>query len=386
MGLWQFSGQISICRLKISVGLFLGNGFPISFPTFQLANQFPFLQFVPMKAYLFRRPGPAASLRLSEVAHPGNPAAHEVLLKIERIGLNYAEVLSRKGQYSWAPKRPYVPGMEVYGEIVAVGPGVDASRMGAKVIAGMQFGGYAEYARVPEFLAMDAINGYSPDENAAFLVNFMTAWVALFKQARVQAGETVLVQAAAGGVGSAAIKLLKAQGCRVVGLAGGPSKVELVKSLGADLAVDYKQPDFAKQIVAAGFAPEAVLELVGGEVFRQCLAILKPFGRVAVAGYASIPLHMWNPLTWWPAWRDAPKAGVMEMAKRSIGMHATHIGYLLQDPPTLLACYKEMATFVESHGIRPLLGKAFAFEEMAAAHTLMEERGSTGKVVLRLGE
>ena len=337
-----------------------------------------------MKAYLFHRPGPPESLRISEVPHPGPPAPGHLLLRVRAIGLNYAEVLSRKGQYSWAPKRPYIPGMEVVGEVVEVGEGVAPGRLGSLVIAGMQYGGYAEYVHVPDFLAFDAVPGYSLAENAALLVNFMTAWVALFKQARVQAGECVLVQAAAGGVGSAAIKLLKAQGCRVVGLAGGPGKVALVQSLGADLALDYTRPDWDAQVRAAGMAPDAVLELVGGDIFRKSYALVNPFGRIAVAGYASIPLHMWNPLTWWPAWRDAPKAQVMPMAKRSIGMHATHIGYLIQDPALIKACYGEMAAFVAAHQLRPLLGPSFPFTEMAAAHRQMETRGTTGKVVLTI--
>jgi NADPH2:quinone reductase len=335
-----------------------------------------------MKAYLFHRPGPPSVLRISEVPHPGAPLPGELLLRVQAIGLNYAEVLSRKGQYSWAPKRPYIPGMEVVGEVVEVGAGVSPERLGKLVIAGMQYGSYAEFVRVQDFLAFDALPGYSLAENAALLVNFMTAWVALFKQARVQAGECVLVQAAAGGVGSAAIKLLKAHGCRVVGLAGGPDKMALVKSLGTDLALDYKDPNWDQQVLKAGMAPDAVLELVGGDVFRKSYDLVKPFGRIAVAGYASIPLHMWNPLTWWPAWRDAPKAQVMPMAKRSIGMHATHIGYLIQDPAIVKECFAEMAAFVAEHQLRPLLGPSFQFAELPAAHAQMEQRGTTGKVVI----
>jgi NADPH:quinone reductase-like Zn-dependent oxidoreductase len=337
-----------------------------------------------MKAYLFHRPGPPTALRLHEVPHPGAPLPGELLLRVRAIGLNYAEVLSRKGQYSWAPKRPYIPGMEVVGEVVEIGSGVDPKRLGKLVIAGMQYGGYAEYVRVQDFIAFDALPNFSLQENAALLVNFMTAWVALFRQARVQAGECVLVQAAAGGVGSAAIKLLKAQGCHTIGLAGGSRKVALVQELGADLALDYGQPDWEGQVRKAGRLPDAVLELVGGDVFRKSYDLVRPFGRICVAGYASIPLKMWNPLTWWPAWRDAPKAGVMPMAKRSIGLHATHIGYLIQDPPLVQSCFHEMAAFVQQHQLRPLLGQEFPFSGMAEAHQAMEQRGTTGKVVLLL--
>lgn len=337
-----------------------------------------------MKAFPLERIGSADRLKMKEVPDPGKPAPGFVRIKTRSIGVNFAEILSRKGQYSWAPKRPYTIGMELFGTIEEVGEGVSEQRVGQAVLAGMQYGAYAEYVNVPEHLAFPAFEGFSDAENAAMLVNYTTAWIALFCQARVRPGETVLVQAAAGGVGTAAVQLLKAHGCTVIGLASRPEKLDLLRKLNADLVVNYATQDFHQVVLEKDMRPGVVLELVGGEVFRKSYDLLKPFGRMAVAGFASIPLKKWNPLTWWPTWKAAPKARLMDMAKRSIGMHATHIGYLIEQPELVLENFNAMAEFVREHGIRPVVGREFEFADAAKAHAFVESRESFGKVVLTM--
>ncbi|HHG86673.1 MAG TPA: hypothetical protein ENJ82_18130 [Bacteroidetes bacterium] len=337
-----------------------------------------------MKSYPFRRTGSPNVLKLEEVPDLGDPGPNEVLVRTIALGLNYAEILSRKGQYSWAPKRPYTLGMEAYGEIVAVGAGVAPGRVGEKVLTGMQYGGYAEMVKVPSFMAFSAFPDFTPEENAATLVNYMTAWIALFRQARVQPGETVLVQAAAGGVGTAAVQLLKAHGCRVIGMAGNAEKIALLKRLGVDLAINYRAEAFDEVILKHKMRPDVVLELVGGDVFKKSYALVKPFGRIAVAGFASIPLVKWNPLTWIKTLQMAPKAKVMDMAKRSIGMYATHIGYLIEDPELVVTSFGATVKFMQKHGIRPVVGKVFAFDQVPEAHAFIESRESFGKVVIRV--
>ncbi|MEM0996405.1 MAG: zinc-binding dehydrogenase [Bacteroidota bacterium] len=337
-----------------------------------------------MKAYPLKRHGKPSVLRLSELPEPGAPDPHEILVRNLALGLNYAEILSRKGQYSWAPKKPYIPGMECFGEVIAVGDAVKEHRVGDRVMTGMQYGSYAELVKVPEFMAFSAFPGYSEAENAATLVNYMTAWIALFEQAQVRPGETVLIEAAAGGVGTAAVQLCKAQGCRVIGLAGNAQKIALLKELGADLAINYREGPFAEEVRRQDLRPDVVLELVGGDVFRQSYGLLKPFGRMAVAGFAAIPLVRWNPLTWIKTLRMAPKAKLMDMAQRSIGMYATHIGYLIDQPELVRATFSRAAEFMQAHGIKPVVGKEFAFGQIPEAHAFIEGRGSYGKVVVRL--
>lgn len=338
-----------------------------------------------MKAYLLTRPGKPETLKIHEVPEP-DPGDHEVKVKVETIGINYAEILSRRGQYSWAPKRPYIPGMEAYGEVVALGANAKDVKIGAKVIVGNQYGAYAEYICVADHLVFTANPEISPEENAALVVNFMTAWVALAKQARITAGESVLIQAAAGGVGTAAVQLAKAMGCKVYGTASRPEKLVLIERLGADMAINYAKDDFNQIIRDQEGGIDCVLEVVGGEVFKKSITLLNPFGRLVVIGFASISFKKWNPLTWWKTWKDAPKVNVMNMAQGSYGVSASHIGYLTEMPEIAKCAYKEMVAFINKHNIKPHVGKVFAFEEMAGAHEHIESRDSMGKIVVKLND
>jgi NADPH:quinone reductase-like Zn-dependent oxidoreductase len=307
-------------------------------------------------------------------------------VRVEAIGVNFAEVLSRKGLYGWAPPMPYTPGMEATGTIELLGPGVEQRAVGDRVIIGAQYGAYAEKIVVPTRQAMPAIADYSIEEDAAIAVNYLTAWVALMEVARLRPSDRVLVTAAAGGVGTAAVQIATRFGCATAGLAGSDQKLEAVRALGAEWAVNYRRADFEERLRAAAGRNrfDVVLELVGGKVFRAVWPVLAPFGRVVAAGFASLALKRWNPLSWLRTWRDLPKADIRSLAPGSHGFMATHIGYLLDDPPRLARVWEELMAFVVEHRIRPLIGTTFAFEDMAAAHRHLESRGSVGKIVVRI--
>ena len=337
-----------------------------------------------MKAYLLDKTGDSKVLRVRDVPTPEIEESHQVLVKVHYIGVNYAEVLSRKGQYSWAPPRPYVPGMECYGEVIEVGSGVTRVRVGDHVIVGGQYGSYGEVMRASAHLVFPAFEAFTPAENAAYVVNFMTAWIALMRQGRIQAGEKVLIHAAAGGVGTAAVQIAKAQGAIVIGTVGSDEKAALVRSLGADEVINYRANDFYAAIREKYQNVDAVLEVVGGEVFRKSVELLSPFGRICVAGYASIPLNKWNPLTYWKTWKDAPKVGVMQMAKDSLGIFATHIGYLTQNESLTTELFQELKAFTEMYGLKPVVGKEYRFSELPEAHAFMQSRKSVGKIVIKV--
>jgi NADPH:quinone reductase-like Zn-dependent oxidoreductase len=338
-----------------------------------------------MRAIVLDRHGGPDVLRVREVPDP-MPGAGEARVRVEAIGVNYAEVLSRKGLYGWAPAMPYTPGMEATGTIDALGAGVTGRAVGERVIVGAQHGAYAEKIVVPERQALPAIAGFSTEENAAIAVNYLTAWVALMEMARLRPTDRVLVTAAAGGVGTAAVQIATRFGCATVGLAGSDAKLETIRALGAGSAVNYRRPSFQERLrAAAGPARfDVVLEVVGGEVFRAVWPVLAPFGRVVVAGFASLALKRWNPLSWLRTWRDLPKADIRSLAPASHGFMATHIGYLLADPPRLARVWGELMAFVAAHGIRPVVGATFSFDDMAEAHRLMESRRSVGKIVVRM--
>ncbi|HSH76759.1 MAG TPA: zinc-binding dehydrogenase [Longimicrobiales bacterium] len=336
-----------------------------------------------MRAWLLRRTGAPSVLRLTEAPDPA-PAAGQVSVRVEAIGINYAEVLSRKGLYGWAPKRPYIPGMEAVGVVEALGPGATRRRIGERVICGMQYGAYAESVVVDEARALPALEGFSLEENAAYAVNFMTAWVGLVEMARLRATDRVGITAAAGGVGTAAVQIAASHGCDVLAMASTESKLDRVRPLGATGTVAYGGPDFVDLLAeaTAGRGLDVVLETVGGEVYRACLSRLAPFGRLVVAGYAGLDYSIWNPLSWWRAWRGAPRVDVMKAAMASTGVMATHIGYLLPDEDRLLRVWTELTDFTRAHGLRPVVGRTFGFDELPEAHELMESRQSVGKLVV----
>jgi NADPH2:quinone reductase len=338
-----------------------------------------------VRAILLDRHGGPSVLRIRTVPDP-TPGPGEVRVRIEAIGVNFAEVLSRKGLYGWAPPLPYTPGMEATGIIELLGPGVERGALGERVIVGAQYGAYAEKIVVPAPQAMPAIAGYSIEENAAIAVNYLTAWVGLMELARLRPTDRVLVTAAGGGVGTAAVQIATRFGCGTVGLAGSDAKLERIRALGAESAVNYRGADFEERLRAAAGPNrfEVVLELVGGEVFRAVWPVLAPFGRVVAAGFASLDLKRWNPISWLRTWRDLPKADIRFLAPGSHGFMATHIGYLLADPPRLTRVWEDLMAFVAAHGIRPVIGATFAFEDMREAHRLMESRRSVGKIVVRV--
>ncbi len=332
---------------------------------------------------MLRRTGGPHVLELTDVADPV-PEAGEVVVRVEAIGVNYAEVLSRKGLYGWAPARPYVPGMEAVGIVDEVGSGVDPDRLGARVLCGVQYGAYADRVVLPASRALPSFDDFSVEENAAFGVNFMTAWVALVEMARLRSTDRVGITAAAGGVGTAAVQIAAAFGCPIVAMAGDDGKLARVRELAEVTTVNYRSPDFSRQLASA--APDGldvVLEVVGGEVYRACLARLAPFGRLVVAGYAGLDYTLWNPLSWWRAWRDAPRMRTMDAAVASVGVLATHIGYLLPDEERLLGVWSELTAFTREHGLRPIVGGVYDFADLPEAHRFMESRASVGKLVVR---
>lgn len=338
-----------------------------------------------MKAIVLRKNGGPYVLRQEEVKEP-LPGKGEVLVSVSFSGVNYAEILSRKGIYGWSPKKPYIPGMECAGVIEEAGEGVDPSRIGEKVMVGSKYGCYAEKIVVPAKNAIHAMDGYSMEESASFLVNYMTAWVSLFKMARVCPGEKLLVTAAAGGVGTAAIQLASRAGCEVYGMAGSSEKIELIKSLGAAEGFNYREPDCFKNLIGVTGGVDAVIEMVGGDVFRRGLDSLNPFGRMVVTGFASLDLIKWSPLSWLKTWKDIPRVDVGMMAQRSIAVMSSHLGYLLdREPDMMVRIYEELRDFVIEHRIRPVVSRVFKLEEAGSAHEYIESRKSFGKVLLKAG-
>ncbi|HEX8173306.1 MAG TPA: zinc-binding dehydrogenase [Thermoanaerobaculia bacterium] len=330
-----------------------------------------------MRAVLLTRYGGPEVLRIVDVPAP-EPRPGEVRVKIAAFGINFAEVLSRRGLYGWAPPLPYILGMEACGTIDALGEGVTSHRIGDRVIAGAKFGTYAESICIPAEQALAPPRGYSDIERAAFIVNYLTAWIGLMEMARLRASDTLLVTSAAGGVGSAAVQLGAKLGARVIGAAG-KGKQDVVRRLGAQLALDYTQPDWDAQLEGVN----VVLEMAGGDVYRAALRRLAPMARVVLAGASGAAPRTRNPVARLAALRNLPRPSIFDMLRRSYGLMSFHVGWLLETH-AVDAQWRALVRFVEEHGIRPVVGEEFAFEDIAAAQRALEEKRNIGKVVVRV--
>ena len=338
-----------------------------------------------MKSYILKKYGKPDVLKIANCPEPV-PGSEEIRVKIEKIGLNYAEVQSRKGLYGWAPKLPYTLGMEAFGYVDMIGESVNSRKVGERVIVGCQYGTYAEKIVIPVRQALSPIISFSDDENSAFAVNYLTAWVALMKVARLKSNDTVLVHAAAGGVGTAAVQIAKNFGCNVIGTASKNEKIEMLNNLGIDMAINYLHEDF-KEVIKHKMnnnGVDVVLEVVGGDVFKKSMKLLNPFGRTVVAGFASLNLKKMNPISWVNTWKDIPRAKVADLAESSTGLLATHLGYLLNNESLLREVWDELVTFTIKHGIKPIIGHRFEFDDLSKAHELMESRNSYGKIIISL--
>lgn len=338
-----------------------------------------------MKAIVLNKTGGPELLVPTDVKEP-KPGKGEVKIQIHYAGINYAEILSRKGLYGWAGKRPYILGMEASGVIDELGTGVGKFKIGQKVIVGTKSGTYAEKIVVAEEHITPILENYTMEENASFLVNYMTAWVLLMKMAKITPGDKVLITAAAGGVGTAAVQIASRYGCEVYGMAGSEEKIKLTKSLGATEGYNYRDQDCFKFLVEDTGGVDVVLEMVGGQVFKKSVDIVNPFGRVVVAGFASLDLQKWNPLSWIKTWQDIPRVKVGDLAKKSIAVMSSHLGYLLEDEPHQMEyILRDLKAFALKYKIKPIIGKVFRFEDASLAHRHIESRQSVGKVLLKIG-
>jgi NADPH:quinone reductase len=185
-------------------------------------------------------------------------------------------------------------------------------------------------------------------------------------------------------VGTAAVQIAKRFGCRVLGTVGSDVKLGRLRELGVDRVVNSRREDFEDAVreETGGRGVDVVLETVGGEVFRKSRRSLAPFGRIVCAGFASLNLRRWNPLSWWRTWRDLPRADIRDLSVASQGILSSHVGYLLDRPDVIARVWRDLRDFVTTHGIRPVVGHVLPLGEIAAAHALMESRESVGKVVL----
>ena len=244
-----------------------------------------------MKAWQLTEHGePEDVLELTEVASPA-PGPGQILVRVLAAAANFPDVLLCRGTYQVKVPFPFTPGVELCGEIVEVGPGVTEFAAGQRVIGdtALPYGAFAEYAVMDASAALPAPPALDDAEAAPFYVTYETCWLGLHRRARLQPGETLLVHAAAGGVGTGAIQVGKAAGARVIGVVGGPDKVALAKEVGADIVIDRSEQDFVAVVKEAtgGKGADVVFDPVGGDAFHKSTKCIAFEGRILVVGFAS---------------------------------------------------------------------------------------------------
>jgi NADPH:quinone reductase len=301
-----------------------------------------------LRAIVLREVGGPERLELAEVPEP-EPCDGEVVVRVRAAGINFLDLLVRKGEYAQQPELPMVPGVEVAGEVD-----------GRRVIA-LPDAGYAELAVAREDSLVPLPDGASFEEGASFLMTFLTAYIPLTRQVRLEPRATVLVHAAAGGVGIAAVQLAKHLGARVVGTASSEPKRAFALQHGADEVYAYEE--FAEVVRA-----DVVIDPVGGELVAPSLKVLEPLGVHVLIGYAG------------GFWSDVSPA---LLVGRNAGLAGFYLGRLMRHRPQLVQqATGELVALWEQGAVRPVVGATFPLERAAEAHRLIEERKHVGKVVL----
>lgn len=312
---------------------------------------------------------PADVLKLEEIPEP-EPGPGQVKIKVAAVACNFPDILVCQGRYQEKPELPFTPGLEVSGEVVAVGEGA-AANVGDKVMGQTGLGGgFAEFALLSKENTWPWPEGMSPGQAAGMFVTYQTGYCALHQRAHIQPGETLLVHAAAGGVGSAAVQLGKAAGAMVIGTAGGPDKCEVARQLGADHVIDYSAEDLVARVkeITGGRGADVIYDPVGGDVFDASRKVIAFEGRILVIGFVSGRMA------------DAPTNHALVKNYSVVGVHW---GFYRKMAPHMFPIWqRELERLWAERKINPLVGAEMPLTEAVEALRLLGSRGSVGKVVL----
>ena len=316
------------------------------------------------------RPGPPEVLVPDRMPVP-QPRPGEVLVKVAAAGINRPDVLQRQGGYPPPPGASDVPGLEIAGEIVALGEGVERWRCGDRVMALVSSGGYAEYCTAPAPQLLPVPPGLSMVAAGAVPENYFTVWTNVFDRGRLEAGESFLVHGGSSGIGTTAIQLAHVFGAEVLATVGGPDKQRACVELGARRAIDYRSEDFVEVVreETGGRGVDLILDMVGGSYVERNLKALAIEGRLVQIAWlegakvqANFTQLMVKRLTWTGS----------TLRPRSVAQKGEIAAALEAKVLPLLAAGK----------VKPLIHQTFPLAEAAAAHALMESSTHIGKIVL----
>jgi NADPH2:quinone reductase len=322
-----------------------------------------------MKAWLCENPVGVQALKWTELPTP-TPGADEVLIRIQAASLNFPDLLIVQNKYQMKPALPFVPGSEYAGVIEAVGSDVKHLKVGQTVACLSGTGGFATHTLAPAKLCLPLTPSFNAVDAAAFIMIYATSFHALVDRAELQAGETVLILGAAGGVGSSAIQIAKAVGAKVIAAASTDEKCALCRQLGADEVINYTNGDFREQIKALtqGKGPDVIYDPVGGEFSEPAFRSIAWRGRYLVVGFAAgpIPALPWN----LALLKGASIVGVFwgDFAKR--------------EPLKNAEMMATLTDWYEHKKIKPFIDSTMPMDQLMQAYERMNSRAVQGKLVM----
>ncbi len=308
-----------------------------------------------------------SDLRIGKQPVP-EPKPGQVLVRVKAAGINYADVMQARGLYAGGPKPPYIAGVEAAGEVVETTEG-SSLKVGDQVM-GYGVSAFAEYIAWPAGNLLPLPDGWTMEQGAAFPVQWLTAYGCLKTVGRLQEGDSVLIHAAAGGVGLAATKLAKHLGAKVFATASSQEKLELAKAHGADELINYSTQDFVAEVKARteGQGVDLVLEMVGGETFERNFRAVKPYGRIVVFGSATAKQAVIDNTT---------------LIFKPVEVIGYHLAVMAQKRPDLMMpCLGEVMQLVRKGIINPEPPTTFPLADAVRALSDLEARKTTGKLVL----
>ncbi len=322
-----------------------------------------------MKTILVEEFGEPEVLQYTDAERP-SPGEGEALIEVRSAGVNYADTMRRRNQYVESQELPFTPGSEVAGTVAEVGEGVESVSAGDRVVTLLGSGGYAEYAVAPARNLIPLPETLGFDEAAAIPLQGLTAYHCIKTSGALKEGESVLVHAAAGGVGTLAVQMAKLLGAgKVIATASSDEKLDLARSLGADVLIDYTEEDWPEKVREAteGRGADVILEMVGSDFPEKNLKCLNVFGRMVVFGAAS---------------RERGTIVPAALMKRCHAVVGFYLPQIMRRPDLFVPSLREVLGWISSGDLQLTIGATYPLESAAEAHADLEGRRTTGKLLL----
>ena len=309
-----------------------------------------------------------SALQQASAAIP-EPGENEVLVRVEAAALNFSDLLMIDGIYQIRPDRPFTPGQEIAGVVVAAGS-ASGFAQDVRVAGKVLWGGFAEYAILRADMAIALPDGIGATAGAALPVVYTTAMVALVEDAKIKPGDTVLIHAAAGGVGLAAVQIAKAFGARVIAAATGPEKRALIAANGADVAIDYKADEFVDVVTAAtdGKGADIILDSVGGEITAKSLRCIAWEGQLLIVGFSS---------------GEIPRIAANRLLLRRAVARGSYWDHD-RDAEMVARCTEKLIALCLDGRIKPVVSDGYGFDDLPRALEDLRAGGTVGKLILNI--